>query len=160
MTDPVTHATFHLERRYDANPERVFFALSDPEARRRWFMEGEGFITIAYEPDFRPGATEHFRFAFAVTGRQMDNNGRYHDIVENRRIVFSYEMAFVGEPPFSASLATFELTPDGDGTILRFTEQGAFLNQDADHAAMREEGWKEILDQRLAPEIAREPQAA
>ena len=159
MTDPVTHATFHIERRYEASPERVFLALSDPEARRRWFMEGEGFKTVAYEPDFRRGAREYFRFTIEQLGRDMVNVGYYHDIVPNRRIVSSYEMAFVDEAPFSASLVTIELAPDGDGTAVRFTEQGAYLNKDVDHAAMREEGWKQLLGA-LEREIAGQLQPA
>ncbi len=33
----VTHATFVVERLYDASPARVFAAWADPAAKRRWF---------------------------------------------------------------------------------------------------------------------------
>ncbi len=153
------HATFVVERAYDASPERVFFALSDPDARRRWFMDAEGFTSITYEPDFRVGAREFFQFGVGPMNREMTNVHHIHDIIPNERIVLSYAMGWVGEPPFSASLATFELIPEGPGTRLRFTEQGAYLNDEADHALMREHGWKQILE-RLASEIAGHPQAA
>jgi len=41
----VTHATFLLERSYDASPARVFAAWADPAAKARWFAgpeEGTG----------------------------------------------------------------------------------------------------------------------
>ena len=33
----VTHATFVIERTYDASPARVFAAWSEAEAKARWF---------------------------------------------------------------------------------------------------------------------------
>jgi uncharacterized protein YndB with AHSA1/START domain len=50
-------------------------------------------------------------------------------------------------------LVTFELAPSEAGTDLLFTHQGAFF-EGADGPKMREEGWREILDQ-LAKEFAR-----
>ena len=42
----VTHATFTLERTYDAPPAKVFKAFADPAIKRRWFVEGEGWEVI------------------------------------------------------------------------------------------------------------------
>jgi hypothetical protein len=36
----VVHATFSLRRVYEASPARVFRALSDMEAKARWFEGG------------------------------------------------------------------------------------------------------------------------
>jgi uncharacterized protein YndB with AHSA1/START domain len=38
----VTHATFTLQRIYDAPLAKVFKAFADPAIKRRWFAEGEG----------------------------------------------------------------------------------------------------------------------
>jgi hypothetical protein len=46
----VTHDKFTIERTYDAPPERVFSAWSEPAAKARWFGRGD-----AYELDFRVG---------------------------------------------------------------------------------------------------------
>ena len=46
---------------------------------------------------------------------------------------------------FSASLATVEIAPAGDGSRLVFTEQAAFF-EGADGPAMREQGWNALLD--------------
>jgi uncharacterized protein YndB with AHSA1/START domain len=36
----LAHATFAIERVYDASPARVFEAWADPVAKRRWFGAG------------------------------------------------------------------------------------------------------------------------
>ena len=36
------HATFVINRVYDASPARVFKAFSSSEARDRWFVKSEG----------------------------------------------------------------------------------------------------------------------
>jgi uncharacterized protein YndB with AHSA1/START domain len=41
----VTHATFVVERSYDAAPARVFAAWADPAAKARWFASPEGAST-------------------------------------------------------------------------------------------------------------------
>jgi hypothetical protein len=53
----------------------------------------------------------------------------------------------------SVSLTTVELEPDGDGTLLTFTEQGAFFDGLEDPAG-REHGTGALLD-RLAGVLAR-----
>lgn len=62
----------------------------------------------------------------------------YWDIVENERIVNTYEMALDGTR-ISVSLTTVELRPDGAGTRLRLTEHGAHLDGHAP-VAERAEG--------------------
>ena len=34
------HATFTIDRVYDAAPSRVFAAFADPEAKSQWFATG------------------------------------------------------------------------------------------------------------------------
>ena len=65
-------------------------------------------------------------------------DGIYHDIVPDRRIVYSYSMR-LGERRISVSLTTIDIEPAGSGTRLTFTEQSAFLDG-YDDLAGREEG--------------------
>jgi hypothetical protein len=53
-------------------------------------------------------------------------------------------MALNGKP-ISVSLASVELTPQGGGTRMMFTEQDAFLDDFEDNGG-REHGMNEILD--------------
>jgi uncharacterized protein YndB with AHSA1/START domain len=144
MTQPsVHHATFAIERSYDAAPEQVFRAFADSGIKRRWFAEGEGWHIDKFDMDFRPGGREESVFRFQ-DGPQSSNDTVYQDIVENRRIVLAYTMTVGGERT-SASLATVEIEPQGSGTRLTYTEQGAFLDG-RDNPAQREEGCRWLLE--------------
>ena len=139
----VTHATFSIERTYDAAPTKVFNAFADPKIKRRWYVEGEGWEVEQFDIDFKVGGFERSRFRFRG-GAPIRNETVYHDIVPNERIIFAYAMT-IGENRISASLATVELKPAGKGTQLTLTEQGAFLDG-YDNVAQREGGWKGLLE--------------
>ena len=148
-TRPAVHSTFRLERAYAAPPARVFRAFAETEAKRRWFVEGEGWEVFEYTADFRVGGREVSRFRFG-TGPEVVNEAMYLDIVPDARLVFAYRMA-TEAGPMSASLTTIELVPQGTGTLLVQTEQGAYLDG-ADDGTQREAGWRELLES-LAREV-------
>ena len=145
----VAHGTFTVERRYDASPARVFAAHADPVAFRRWFAEGEEWTIHNWEHDFRVGGRLSGSFRFGDEGNDTwFNETEYLDIVEGSRIVFSYVMGREspnGRIRNSASLATTEIVPDGSGTRLIYTEQGAFL-ENASDIALREQGCTELFE--------------
>lgn len=143
------HASFIIERRYSAAPQRVFAAWGDANAKRAWLVEGEGWDIQSYAIDFREGGAEtstyRFRKGPEVFGKEtmFGNDTVFNEIVPNERIVFTYSMSRDGVR-FSVSLASVELTPAGNGTRLIFTEHGAFFDG-ADGVKMRERGWQELL---------------
>jgi uncharacterized protein YndB with AHSA1/START domain len=139
----VVHSTFSVERTYPSPTTRVFAAFSNQGVKRRWFAEGEGWQIDEFTMDFRVGGREISRFRFKG-GAPMDNDTIYLDIVPGRRIVLAYTMT-IGDTRISASLATVEITPSGDGTRLVYTEQGAFFDG-ADKPGLREAGTRELLD--------------
>lgn len=143
------HSTFRLERAYQASPARVFRAFAETEAKRRWFVEGEGWEVLEYAADFRVGGREHSRFSFQG-GPVIENETVYLDILPDERLVFAYRMA-TDAGPMSASLTTIELVPQGGGTLLVQTEQGAYLDG-SDDGTEREAGWRELLEA-LAREV-------
>jgi uncharacterized protein YndB with AHSA1/START domain len=152
----VTHATFSVERFFDFSPAEVFAAYTDPAARRRWFVEGEGWDVETCNLDFRQGATEHSTFRFRG-GPLIRNDTTYLDIVQDKRFVFAYTMV-VGDERISASLGTVELIPEGKGTRHVFTEQGAYLDGH-DNVAGREEGSRQLFEA-LARELGERRRAA
>jgi uncharacterized protein YndB with AHSA1/START domain len=153
MTHPVIHKSFIIERTYPTSATRVFRALSEPDKKRRWLAEGDGFTVQSYTLDFRVGCFERTRFRFG-DGPPMTNDTVYLDIVPNERVVFAYWMTIDGAP-LSSSLATMELLPAGSGTLLRFTEHTAFLDGN-DGSASRREGTVGLLEA-LAQELDTHP---
>ena len=133
----VTHATFTLERTYDAPPTRAFAAWAEPEAKARWFAGPENWKRGNYQLDFQVGGRE--RLAGGPAGGPIHHyDAIYQDIVPNERIIYGYDM-HLDDKRISVSLATVEFKPAGKGTRLTFTEQGAFLDG-FDDPAMRERG--------------------
>jgi uncharacterized protein YndB with AHSA1/START domain len=139
----VAHATFSLERTLPASPSKVFKALTDSQAKAKWFGGGGEYKLLAREMDVRPGGREHVKGRW-TSGVVSTFDAFYHDVVLDQRIVYSYEM-HLDERKISVSLTTFELKPMGAGTLLVMTEQGAFLDG-YDDADSRERGSNFLLD--------------
>jgi uncharacterized protein YndB with AHSA1/START domain len=136
----VEHATFVVERNYEASPERVFAAWADPAAKARWYVDPD----TALELDFRVGGWERSR-GTAPDGRSYTYEAVYRDIVPAERIVFAYDM-HIEKARISVSLATVEFAAAGEGgTRLAFTEQGAFLDGH-EPPARRAGGMGSLLD--------------
>jgi uncharacterized protein YndB with AHSA1/START domain len=139
----VVHAIFSLERLYSASPTQVFRALSDQAAKARWFGGGEGLVVLERHMDVRPGGRERLQGRWA-SGMVTTFDAVYFDVVPNQRLVYGYEMR-QDDRKISVSLATIELAPAGEGTRLKVTEQGAFLDG-YDDAGKREHGTGLLLD--------------
>ena len=147
MTEPTTiHDTFALERRYALPPQAVFATLADPELKRRWFAEGDH-PAERFEMDFRIGGAERTLFRLGddtpFPGTAVVTEGRYEDIVPDRRVVVSSTMT-LGERRISTALVTIELLASEGGTDLILTHQAAFY-EGADGPDMRKDGWDKML---------------
>jgi uncharacterized protein YndB with AHSA1/START domain len=138
----VLHATFTIERTYEATPAHVFKAWAEPAAKASWFGP-KNLPHESRELDFEVGG--HERFAIKTPdGSVYRFDSRYQDIVSNQRIVYAYDM-YRDETRISVSLATIELEATGTSTKLRFTEQAVFLDGQ-DTPAEREHGTGVLLD--------------
>lgn len=137
MSRSTEHATFVIERSYDADPQRVFAAWASLEAKQAWFGPRDK-SGITHELDFKVGGRERF------SGTTHTYNALYQDIVDGERIVYTYEM-YAGEDRISVSVATVELRAAEGGTALKLTEQGVYLDQH-DTVAQREHGTGKLLD--------------
>lgn len=139
----VVHATFIIERHYEATPARVFAAWATKEAKARWFACTPDWVTTRREMDFRVGGRERLNTGPAG-GTDHGFDATYYDIVPGERIVYAYSM-HLDDRRISVSLATIEFKAKGKGTTLVFTEQGAFLDG-YDDVAGREHGTRIGLD--------------
>ena len=155
MSDPsVLHNTFVIERSYPVSPEKVFAALSDPAKKRRWYGDSDHRDLETFEIDFRVGGAERNDYRLGpqtpFPGVVIANDGHFHDIVTNERVVLATHMTMGGKL-ISVSLITFELLPTAAGTDLLFTHQGIFY-ENSGGVEMRKAGWNSLFD-RLAKEL-------
>lgn len=149
MTDTsAVHGSFTINRRYPANVARVFAACADPLLKKSWFAESDTHEIETFESDFRIGGAERLTYRFGpdtpFPGVVLTNEGLFHDIVDQQRIVTSSRMAIAGRP-IAVALETIEMAAAGEETHLICTFQGVFF-EGADGPAMREHGWRELLD--------------
>ncbi len=140
----VVHATFHLERSYDAPVARLWKALTDEAAKQKWFGGPPGrWELIERHMDVRVGGHERLKGRWEG-GVVSTFDATYHDVIPNERLVYTYEM-HMGDRKISVSLATMQLKAEGGKTTLMVTEQGAFLDG-YDDAGSREHGTGFLLD--------------
>jgi uncharacterized protein YndB with AHSA1/START domain len=139
----IVHADFTIERQYDTTPAQTFSAFADPALKEGWFAVPESFENRVWELDFRVGGGE-INSGGPAGGSIHTFRSRYHDIVADQRIVFTYDLS-VDERLMSTSLTTVQLFPAEGGTRMVFTEQGAFFDG-LDEPAEREHGTGKLLD--------------
>ncbi|WP_407344719.1 SRPBCC family protein [Pengzhenrongella phosphoraccumulans] len=149
------HATFVIERVYGAPPAQVFAAFADPAVKGRWFAGPGDWVRPQWSMDFRVGGREVNRGG-PTSGPVHELDAVFQDIVADERIVYTYDLRLDGRR-ISVSVVTIELWPDGVGTRLVFTEQGAYLDG-LDRPEYREQGTAELLDA-LGVELHRAPAA-
>jgi uncharacterized protein YndB with AHSA1/START domain len=133
-----------LEReiRIEARPETVFEFFTDPEKMVRW--KGR---KAWLEP--QPGGLYKVEI-----NDQVIAQGEYRELDSPRRLVFTW--GWVGDyanvPPGSSTVEV-ELTPDGDGTIVRLT------HRDLPPAAVEahQQGWDLYLPRLAEAAAARDP---
>jgi uncharacterized protein YndB with AHSA1/START domain len=108
-----------------------------------------------FDQDFRVGGHERARFG-PKGAPHLREDGRFLDIVPNERIVSAGTM-HEDEVRISTTLCTVELAADGDGTLLKLTDQSAFLDG-RERPDERRSGWGKVLE-RLADFLRSAPEA-
>ena len=141
----LTHSTFTLEREYKASPAKVFQAFADPVVKATWFEAPSAeWRPLGSSLDFREGGREHSEGQFGEGGPVSRFDAYYHEVVDDLRLVYDYEMRVNGQR-LSVSLASIELTPTAAGARLTLTEQGVYFD-DLDNTEQRKEGTIELLE--------------
>jgi uncharacterized protein YndB with AHSA1/START domain len=136
-----------LKRRFNAAPEKVYAAWTDPQKMTRWFGPTQTVSgSVRAELDVQAGG--RFRLSFNTDdGEYHEVGGIYREVVPGQRLVFSWAWH---STPERESLVTVSLKPDGDGTLLTLQHEQLFDQAACDGHAR---GWSGSLD-RLESAIA------
>jgi uncharacterized protein YndB with AHSA1/START domain len=117
-----------FERRYDATPEELWSALTEPERLGRWLAD-------VAELELRVGGRFHLRWSESDGTQRTD--GSVLALEPGRLLELNW--TYPDEPD---STVRFELRPDGDGTILVLDHRGLPPAAIAGYGA----GWHSHLD--------------
>ena len=137
-----------VERTYDAPPEQIWQALTDPAEMKKWYFD---------LPGFKAEAGHQFQFEGGPPEKSYLHLCEVKASVPNQKLAYSWR--YDGYP--GDSLVTFELFAEGEKTRVKLTHSGleSFAeanNPDLD-AKNFEMGWTEILGTSLADFIEKQP---
>jgi uncharacterized protein YndB with AHSA1/START domain len=130
----VTERQIVVTRVFDASPEVVFRAWTDPEQIVRWWGPN-GFTTSIHEMDVRPGGVWRF-VMHGPDGTDYDNKVVYVEVDPPRRLVYNHGSGDEPSPADFVSTVTFE--PHAGQTSV--TMQAVFPTVEAREQAVREYG--------------------
>ena len=141
-----------FERRLPHPREKVWDALTRPEQIREWFGEGDVELELVEGGRFEVRTTGPPELVEAVIREAGEAALVQHNAVLRVEPPSVFEHTF-GDPD---SIVRWELTPDGDGTLLRLahTEPPTFTTTKDGPRDLA--GWHALLDQ-LAQVLAGEP---
>lgn len=106
-----------LKRRFKAAPEKVWRAWTDPTQLVAWWGPGNC-VYDAVEVDLQVGGRFRVAFRSDIDGKPDERHevgGTYREIVENQRLVFSWNWVTL---PERVSQVTVTLKADAGGTLL------------------------------------------
>jgi uncharacterized protein YndB with AHSA1/START domain len=126
-----------MRRRFDASPERLFDAWTDPRIAAAWLFTTPASESHQTHLDVRVGGQ------WEIVDRRGETDyraiGEYLEVESPHRLVFTF-----GMPQFSPGFdkVTVEIAADGSGALMTLTQEGA----PAEHVPPLEKGWAEMFD--------------
>jgi uncharacterized protein YndB with AHSA1/START domain len=123
-----------IVRRFEAAPEKVWRAWTDPQSLKQWMAPSDAFAVLLAEADVRVGG--RYRIVMkSPEGEEHDVSGVYREVTPNRKLVYTWAWK---STPERESLVTVELRAAGSGTELTLTHEQFF---DAAARDRHQHGW-------------------
>jgi uncharacterized protein YndB with AHSA1/START domain len=147
--------SLRLERTYDAPPEAVFDAWTNPEVLRRWWVADASWRTPVAEVDLRVGGGYRLSMEDPEAGTLHTVRGEYREVRRPERLVYSWCWEEGDGRLGHKSTVTVEFIGDGERTTV------VLVHSDLDGAESRDrhrEGWEGCLENLQARIFARAQQ--
>ena len=141
----------HAEGWYDAAPERVYRAWTEPDALKRWFGRPPAAF-VSFYLDLRPGGAWRFTLEDSAD-RKVFLEGEYLEILPSEKLVFTWSHVVDGaggREATSHSQVTVDFVPEGRGTRLSVRHEG--IQTKSGQGGVRQ-GWTASLE-RLATVVS------
>jgi uncharacterized protein YndB with AHSA1/START domain len=136
-----------LTRTFNAAPELVYRAWTEPELLKQWFAP-RPFTTPVAETDVRPGGASLIVMR-SPDGTDYPNRGVYLEVVKNERLVFTDAYVQAWEPsekPFMTVIITFEAVGDQTRYTAR-VRHWSVADRETHEKMGFHEGWGMCADQ-------------
>jgi uncharacterized protein YndB with AHSA1/START domain len=132
------NTTLSLTRHFDAPPELVWKAWTDPEAMKAWLCPGDGFTAPVVESDLRVGG--RYRIVMrGPDGKDYETSGTYEVIDPPHVIRYTWTWT---STPHRLAMVTVTLRPEHGGTALHLRHEGLVDELDRQN---HEGGWSNSL---------------
>ena len=117
-------AAFRIERSFDASPEEVFDAWTNPEVLQRWWTIQASHSSPRCEVDLRVGGRYVLRMR-DDDGELHIVGGEYREVDRPRRLVYTWRWEGGGGPhPGHVSVVTVEFRAEGETTTVVLEHTG------------------------------------
>lgn len=137
---PDAQTSFQIKRTLAAPREKVFNALTDPEALKRWWMPGEGYSVPSAEVDLRVGGS--YRIGMKnPAGKTFHLFGAYQEVKAPERLVYTWQWDGI-EEALGETRVTIELHDLSGKTELVVTHELFPTEEDRDN---HDKGWSACL---------------
>lgn len=133
------HEPVIIERTFNANPARVWEAITDKNAMKQWYFD---------LPAFKPEVGFEFSFEGGTKEKSYLHRCRIVEVIPGKKL--SYTWRYEGYD--GSSTVTFELFPEGNKTRLVLTHEGleTFPGTNPDFAKNNfVTGWTDIIGTHL-----------
>jgi uncharacterized protein YndB with AHSA1/START domain len=137
MATVATKPSLTIKRRFNAPPEKVYAAWTQPEKLAHW-MGPVGTKTVQAECDLRVGG--RYAIKMVMANDEHDVSGVYREIVPNEKLSFTWAWKTT---PERESLVTVTFKADGGGTIMTLLHEQFFDEEARDR---HRSGWTGTMD--------------
>ncbi len=133
---------FTLVRTFEATPEEVWNAWTDPDEAAQWWHPRETSTPReSVEIDARVGGRYRYTMVNDHTGDSVVTGGVYREVEPFERLVFTW--GYPDGDPDDSPIVTVTLEPVGEGTRMTFDLRGV---EGAAGDSYYYDGWDEALD--------------